>query len=80
MIAARTVHDGEADAQLILVDDDSGLAEYVNYAKRFSKGETTAELPKEWAERHIAANMQKYPSGKYNLCESYGSVEIAELE
>jgi hypothetical protein len=78
---AQEVRNQEQDAQLILVDDDSGLAEYVNYAKEISKGNhADAKMPKEWANEHIVGNVQKYLSGKWMLCEGNGYREIAELK
>ena len=77
---AQAIHDQEPDTQLILVDDDSQVAEYVSYARDISKGNMEAKLPKEWAENHIVGNVQKYLSGKWMLCESNGYREIAELK
>jgi hypothetical protein len=77
---ATELHRAEPDTQLILVDDDSGLAAYVKYAKDFSGGKTEGEMPKEWADRHIVANLQKYLSGKFMLCEGNGYKEIAEIK
>jgi len=76
---ATELHAAESDAQLILVDDDSKLAEYVKYAKEISAGNYDGKLPKEWADRHIVANLQKYTSGKFMLCEGNGYKEIAEI-
>lgn len=75
---AREIHEKEADTQLILVDDDSGVADYVKYVKAISAGEDAA-LPKEWADKHIVANVQKYMNGRWVLCEKYGYKEIADL-
>ena len=79
---AQHLHDSEPDAQLLLVDDDSRLKDYVAYAKASSgQGDIEkTELPKEWAEKHIVANVQKYVSGKFVLCEGNGYKEIADLE
>lgn len=77
---ATELHAGEPDAQLILVDDDSGVAGYVKYAKEISSGNYDGEMPKEWADQHIVANLQKYMSGKFMLCEGRGSREIAEIQ
>lgn len=76
---AQEIHEQEPDAQLILVDD-SGVAGYINYAQEISKGNSDTELPKEWADKHIVANVQKLMSGKFRLYESYGYKEIADLE
>ena len=79
--AAQKFHDQEPDTQLILVDDDSELADYVKYAKAISgAGEIEKPMPAEWADIHIIANVQKYMSGKFVLCESNGSKEIADLK
>jgi len=78
--AAQALHDREPKAHLILVDDQTRLAAYINYAKEFSRGNREAPFPQEWADRHVIANVQKYMSGKWKLCESYGYVEIAELK
>jgi hypothetical protein len=79
---AQKFHDSEPDAQLLLVDDDTQLKDYIAYAKAASgQGDVeTTELPKEWADKHIIANVQKYISGKFVLCEGNGYNEIAELE
>lgn len=77
---ATALHADEPDAQLILVDDDSELAAYVKYAKEISGGNYEGELPKEWADEHIVANLQKYVSGKFVLCEGNGYREIAEIK
>jgi len=37
-------------------------------------------MPAEWADKHIIANVQKYMSGKFVLCEGNGSKEIADLK
>jgi len=78
---AQKLHDQEPDTQLVLVDDDSELADYIKYAKAISGiGEIEKPMPMEWADKHIIANVQKYMSGKFVLCEGYGSSEIAELK
>ncbi|HLM03122.1 MAG TPA: hypothetical protein VK400_18870 [Pyrinomonadaceae bacterium] len=77
---AQKLHEAEPKAQLILVDDDSQVADYVKYAKAVSSGDYDAEFPKRWAEDHIVANVQKLLSGKWMLYESYGYKEIAELK
>lgn len=77
---AREIHRSEPDANLILVDDVSQIAEYINYAQAFAKNDFEAKLPKEWADKHIVANAQKLVSGKWQLYEGYGYREIAELE
>ena len=78
---AQKIHEQEEDTQIILVDDDSKVAEYIKYAKAISGiGELEDPMPMEWADAHIIANVQKYMSGKFVLCEGYGSKEIAELK
>jgi len=77
---AQTIHEQEPDTQLILVDDDSQLADYVAYAKQISLGNSGGSMPKVWADNHIIGNVQKYLSGKWVLCEGNGYKEIAELK
>lgn len=77
---AQKLHEAEPAAQLILVDDDSKVQDYIDYAKAVSAGKYDAELPKAWADKHIVANVQKMMSGKFVLYEGYGYKEIAELE
>lgn len=77
---ANEIHAQEPEAQLILVDEEAGLADYVNYAKEISKGNKDITFPKEWADEHIVGNVQKYLSGKWMLCEGNGYREIAELK
>ncbi|HEX9961160.1 MAG TPA: hypothetical protein VGB00_09525 [Pyrinomonadaceae bacterium] len=77
---AQKLHEAEPKAQLILVDDDSQVADYVKYAQAVSSGDYDAEFPKQWAEDHIVANVQKLLSGKWMVYESYGYKEIAELK
>ncbi len=79
--AAQKLHEQEPKAQLVLVDDDSKLKEYVTYAKAISgQGELNEPMPQEWADKHIVANVQLYMNGKFVLCEGNGSKEIAELK
>lgn len=77
---AQEIHDAEPDAQLILIDDDAEVAEYINYAQAFSRNNFDAKLPKEWADKHVVANAQKLVSGKWQLYEGYGYKEIANLK
>lgn len=78
---AQKLHEQEPKAQLVLVDDDSKVKEYINYAKAISgQGELNEPMPQEWADKHIVANVQLYMSGKFVLCEGNGSKEIAELK
>lgn len=77
---AQSLHEKEPKAHLILVDDRAQLAEYIHYAQEFSRGNTEAFYPEEWAERHIIANVQLYLSGRWVLCRSNGYEEIADLK
>jgi alanyl-tRNA synthetase len=78
---AQKLHEQEPKAQLVLVDDDSKLEEYVTYVKAISgQGELNEPMPQEWADKHIVANVQLYMNGKFVLCEGNGSKEIAELK
>lgn len=77
---AQEIHESEPDANLILVDDDSQIAEYIRYAQAFGKNDFDAQLPKEWADKHIVANAQKLVSGKWQLYEGYGYREITDLK
>lgn len=77
---AQEIHRGEPDAQLVLVDDEAGVQEYIAYAKAISQGNSEAKMPREWADKHIVANLQKLMSGKWRLYEGYGYKEIADLE
>lgn len=77
---AQKLHDQEPGAQLILVDDDSQLADYIKYTKDISGGDQSAKLPKEWVSQHIVGNVQKFMSGKFKLCKGAGGIEIAELK
>ena len=78
---AQTIHEQEDDTQLILVDDDSKIADYIKYVKAVSgSGDVEEPMPKEWADEHIVANVQKYINGRWVLCESYGYKEIADLK
>jgi hypothetical protein len=81
MKTAQEIHRGEPDAQLILVDDEAGVQDYIAYAKAMSQpGNSDVKLPKEWADKHIVANLQKLMSGKWMLYEGYGYKEIGELK
>jgi hypothetical protein len=77
---AQELHDADPDAQLLLVDDDSQVQEYITYVKAVSQGNEEAKLPKEWADKHIVANLQKLVGGKWMLYESNGYKEIALLK
>lgn len=77
---AQKLHEEEPKAQLILIDDDSKAQDYINYAKAVSAGDYETPLPKDWADKHVVANVQKMMSGKFVLYEGYGYKEIAELK
>jgi len=77
---AQALHEQQPKAQLVLVDDDSKVKEYVTYVKAISgQGELKEPVPQEWADAHIVANVQLYTSGRFVLCEGNGSKEIADL-
>ena len=78
--AAKEIHRTEPDANLILVDDASQIGEYINYAQAFSSNDFEVKLPKDWADKHVVANLQKLMSGKWRLYEGYGYKEIADLD
>jgi alanyl-tRNA synthetase len=77
---AQKLHEKEPKAQLILVDDAEKVRDYIDYAKAVSVGNYDAAMPKEWADAHVVANVQKLLSGKFVLYEGYGYREIAELK
>ena len=78
---AQKLHDSEPDTQLILVDDDSKVKDYIAYTKAVSSSrEVDIEMPKDWADKHIIANVQKYMNGRFVLCEGNGYKEIADLK
>ncbi len=64
--AAQKLHDKEPDTQLILVDDEKELADYIKYVKAISgQGDIEKPMPAEWADKHIIANVQAYGVGKF---------------
>jgi hypothetical protein len=77
---AQKLHEAEPKASIILVDDDSKAREYIEFAKLINPGPDDVEMPRAWADEHIVANVQRYLSGKFVLCEGYGHKEIAELK
>lgn len=79
---AQKLHDAVPDAQLILVDDDARLKDYIKYVKALSgEGDIEDTDPvTDWADKHIIANVQKYASGKFVLCKGNGHEEIADLK
>lgn len=77
---AQKIHDEEPERHLILIDDESGLSEYIEYAKEFSKGNTNASYPKDWVNKHLVANVQKNMDGSWYLCEGNLYEKIAKLD
>jgi hypothetical protein len=78
---AQAIHEKEDNTQLILVDDASGVGDYIKYVKAISGSAEIGEpMPQEWADEHIIANVQKYMNGRWVLCEGYGFNEIADLK
>ena len=77
---AAAIHKLEPDAQLILVDDESRVKEYIAHAKAVSEGRTDVELPQAWADEHVIANLQKMMSGKWMLYKGYGYEELGEVK
>lgn len=79
---AQNLHQAEPDSQLVLVDDTSKVGDYIAYVKAVSgQGNLeTVELPQEWADKHIVANVQKFTSGKFMLYRGNGYEEIGELK
>jgi hypothetical protein len=77
---AQKIHEGEPNAHLVLVDDDSQVEDYIEFAKLINPGYNDVKMPKKWADQHIVANVQRYLNGKFGVCEGYGSKEIAELK
>lgn len=77
---AAALHKNEPAAQMILVDDDSRAVEYIRYVNETSNGVAKTKMPKEWADKHIVANVQKHINGKFVLCAGRGFQEIAELD
>jgi hypothetical protein len=79
--AAQKLHENEPDANLILVDDDSKLNEFIKFAKVINPGYNDPEMPKEWADKHLVATVRKsYWSGKTILYTGYGNEKISELK
>lgn len=76
---AAEIHEKEPDTHLIFVDDLSGLREYVDYAKAISTGRRDVDMPQEWAEKHVVANLQMFTGGKWVLNKGYGYEEIGEV-
>lgn len=78
---AQRLHEGEPDANLILIDDDSKVHDFIKFAKVINPGYNDPEMPKEWAEKHIIATARKsFWSGKTNLYTGYGNQKISELK
>lgn len=77
---AQKLHKQEPQSGLIFVDDESELNEYIKFVTLINPGYNDPEMPKEWADKHIIANVQIYLGGRAMLCEGYGNKEIAELK
>lgn len=77
---AAAIHKLEPDAQLILVDDESRVKDYIAHAKAVTEGRTDVELPQAWADQHVIANLQKMMSGKWMLYKGYGYEELGEVK
>ena len=77
---AQKLHDEEPERHLILIDDESGLSEYIEYAKEFSSGSTNASYPKHWVNKHLIANVQKNMDGSWYICEGNLYEKIARLD
>ena len=77
---AQEIHDREHDTQLILVDDESKVTEYIEFVKDLNSEKSNKNFPRHWAESHIVANVQKYMNGRWVLCKGYGFEEIADLK
>lgn len=69
----------EPETQLVLVDDEAGVKDYIAYARAVSERRTDVPLPEAWAEAHVVANLQKLMSGKWMLYKGYGYEEIGEV-
>ena len=69
----------EPDTQLVLVDDEAGVADYIAYARAVSERRTDVPMPEAWADAHVVANLQKLMSGKWMLYKGYGYEEIGEV-
>jgi hypothetical protein len=77
---AAAIHAREPDAQLVLVDDESRVKDYIAHAKAVTEGRTDVELPQAWADEHVVANLQKMMSGRWMLYKGYGYEEIGEVK
>ncbi len=69
----------EPDTQLVLVDDESRVRDYMAHARAVSEGRTDVPLPQARADAHVVANLQKLMSGKWMLYKGYGYEEIGEV-
>lgn len=83
---AQKLHDVEPETFLILIDDDSGLKQYLAYLKEVDRigggAPENIEFPKAWAEEHILANIgaeEEKGRCKWFLMEGYRFEKIAEL-
>jgi hypothetical protein len=69
----------EPDTQLVLVDDESRVKDYMAHARAVSERRNDVPLPQAWADAHVVANLQKLMSGKWMLYRGYGYEEIGEV-
>jgi hypothetical protein len=76
---ASTLRRQEPDTQLVLVDDESRVKDYMAHARAVSEGRNDVPMPKAWADAHVVANLQKMMSGKWMLYKGYGYEELGEL-
>lgn len=77
---AAAIHAREPDTQLVLVDDESQVKDYIAHAKAVTENRTDVPLPEAWANAHVVANLQKLMSGKWMLYKGYGYDEIGEVK
>lgn len=76
---AQKLHENEPDGNLVLVDDESKAQDYIQFAQIVNPNYNDIEIPKNWAEKHIIANVQRHRNGMVSLCKGYGNKEIAGL-
>ncbi len=84
---AQKLHELEPETFLVLIDDDSGLKQYLAYLKEVDRlgggAPENIEFPKAWAEEHILGNVgeeDKNNGRKWFLMEGYRYEKIAELK
>lgn len=84
---AQKLHDAEPNTLLILIDDDSGLKQYLAYHKEVDRlgggAPDRLEFPRAWAEEHILSNVgweEANGRRKWFLMEGYRFEKVAELK